>query len=161
MDVAICDGGKLRAKSRHQVISHHWFFSTTLHLEPFWMSQRLYEVLLLLQYLSDCRIITTYNVAGFDVDCFSRELKEAHAYVFKHPPKDLENSIMECLASATKVSIMIPMDAIKTRLVTQASNGWQSFGALQRYCGLCHLNCPRRLHVLVGVSAFVSGHNDG
>ena len=36
-------------------------------------------------------------------------------------PKGIENSILGCIASATTVCVMIPMDTIKTRLVTQAN----------------------------------------
>ena len=35
------------------------------------------------------------------------------------PPKDIENTIMGCIASTTTVLIMTPMDTIKTRLVIQ------------------------------------------
>lgn len=37
------------------------------------------------------------------------------------PVKNIENTIMGCMASAASVTIMIPMDTIKTRLVTQMS----------------------------------------
>lgn len=39
----------------------------------------------------------------------------------KRPPKDIENSIMGCIAAATTVCVMIPMDTIKTRVVTANS----------------------------------------
>lgn len=50
---------------------------------------------------------------------FFQQLKLAQLRIFQRPPKDIENSIMGCIASATTVCIMIPMDTIKTRLVTQ------------------------------------------
>jgi len=48
-----------------------------------------------------------------------QQLKQAQLRIFDRPPKDIENSIMGCIASATSVCVMIPMDTIKTRLVTQ------------------------------------------
>lgn len=48
-----------------------------------------------------------------------QQLKVAQLRILKRPPKDIENSIMGCLAAGTTVCIMIPMDTIKTRLVTQ------------------------------------------
>jgi hypothetical protein len=48
-----------------------------------------------------------------------QQLKQTQLRIFDRPPKDIENSIMGCLASATSVCVMIPMDTIKTRLVTQ------------------------------------------
>lgn len=50
---------------------------------------------------------------------FFQELKAAQKRIFQRDPTDIENSIMGCLASGTTVCIMIPMDTIKTRLVTQ------------------------------------------
>lgn len=50
-----------------------------------------------------------------------QQLKAAHTRFFDRPPSDIENSVMGCIASGTTVCIMIPMDTIKTRLVTQAS----------------------------------------
>lgn len=48
-----------------------------------------------------------------------QQLKQLQVKVYQRPAKDFENSIMGCMASATSVCIMIPMDTIKTRLVTQ------------------------------------------
>lgn len=48
-----------------------------------------------------------------------QQLKQLQLKVYQRPPKDIENSIMGCMASATSVCILIPMDTIKTRLVTQ------------------------------------------
>lgn len=50
-----------------------------------------------------------------------QQLKLAQLRIMQRPPKDVENSIMGCIASATTVCIMIPMDTVKTRLVTQTS----------------------------------------
>jgi len=50
---------------------------------------------------------------------FFQQLKQAQSRILKRPPRNIENSIMGCIASATTVCIMIPMDTIKTRLVTQ------------------------------------------
>mmetsp|Transcript_18782 Transcript_18782/g.23647 ORF Transcript_18782/g.23647 Transcript_18782/m.23647 type:complete len:230 (+) Transcript_18782:1-690(+) len=48
-----------------------------------------------------------------------QQLKQLQLKICQRDPKDFENSIMGCIASATTVCIMIPMDTIKTRLVTQ------------------------------------------
>lgn len=53
-------------------------------------------------------------------------------------PKDYENSIMGCMASATTVCIMIPMDTVKTRLVTQAN-----YPHLVPYNGI--IDCAKRV----------------
>lgn len=52
------------------------------------------------------------------------------------PANNVENSIMGCIASGTTVTIMIPMDTIKTRLVTQAvgANGVAYKGIID--CGV-------------------------
>ena len=50
-----------------------------------------------------------------------QQFKELQLRTFKRPPKDYENSLMGCLSSAATVSIMIPMDTIKTHLVTQVN----------------------------------------
>lgn len=41
--------------------------------------------------------------------------------ITERPAKNYENTIMGCVASAATVCIMIPLDTIKTRLVTQSS----------------------------------------
>lgn len=81
---------------------------------------------------------------------FFQQLKEAQLKFFKRPPKDIENSIMGCLASGTTVCIMIPMDTIKTRLVTQAN-----FPDLVPYKGI--LDCAKRVLAEEGVGAFYRG----
>lgn len=52
---------------------------------------------------------------------FFQQVKRIRNGLSDRPAKNYENTIMGCLASATTVCIMIPMDTIKTRLVTQTS----------------------------------------
>ena len=61
---------------------------------------------------------------------------------------------MGCLASGTCVCIMIPMDTIKTRLVTQASSAAFKSGAVQ-YKGI--IDCAVRVAREEGISAFYRG----
>lgn len=76
--------------------------------------------------------------------------KRIHSSVFKRPAKDIENSIMGCLASATTVCIMIPMDTVKTRLVTQ-----MNYPDMVAYKGIN--DCFRRVLKEEGVGAFYRG----
>jgi hypothetical protein len=48
---------------------------------------------------------------------FFQQLKKLRSSINPHRPvaTDAENSIMGCIASATTVCLMIPMDTIKTR----------------------------------------------
>lgn len=66
------------------------------------------------------------------------------------PTKDIENSIMGCMASATTVCIMIPMDTVKTRLVTQ-----MNYPDLVPYKGIN--DCFRRVLKEEGLGAFYRG----
>ena len=66
------------------------------------------------------------------------------------PAKDIENSIMGCMASATTVCIMIPMDTVKTRLVTQ-----MNYPDLVPYQGIN--DCFRRVWKEEGLGAFYRG----
>ncbi len=66
------------------------------------------------------------------------------------PAKDIENSIMGCMASATTVCIMIPMDTVKTRLVTQ-----MNYPDLVPYKGIN--DCFRRVLKEEGLGAFYRG----
>jgi hypothetical protein len=50
-----------------------------------------------------------------------QQLKLARDKLSDRPANNIENAVMGCIASGTTVCIMIPMDTIKTRLVTQAS----------------------------------------
>lgn len=83
-----------------------------------------------------------------------QQLKATHTRIFDRPPKDIENSIMGCIASATTVCIMIPMDTIKTRLVTQASLA--ATGAdIVPYKGI--IDCATRIAREEGVRVFYRG----
>tara|TARA_B110000305_G_C19174728_1_gene509064 strand:- start:185 stop:706 length:522 start_codon:yes stop_codon:yes gene_type:complete len=70
--------------------------------------------------------------------------------LFKRDPKNWENSLMGCLASTTTVCIMIPMDTIKTRLVTQLS-----CPDLVPYKGM--VDCGKRVFAEEGAVAFYRG----
>ena len=50
---------------------------------------------------------------------FFQRLKQLQLTTYQRPPKGIENSMMGCMAGAASVSILIPLDTIKTRLVTQ------------------------------------------
>lgn len=79
-----------------------------------------------------------------------QQLKEAQLRIFRRPPKDIENSIMGCLAGGMTVCIMIPMDTIKTRLVTQLQ-----YPDLVPYKGI--LDCALRITKEEGIKAFYRG----
>jgi solute carrier family 25 S-adenosylmethionine transporter 26 len=81
---------------------------------------------------------------------FFQQLKEAQLRIFKRPPKDIENSIMGCLSGAMTVCIMIPMDTIKTRLVTQ-----MQYPDLVPYNGI--VDCALRITKEEGMGAFYRG----
>ena len=66
------------------------------------------------------------------------------------PATDVENSIMGCIASATTVCIMIPMDTVKTRLVTQ-----MRYPELAQYAGIN--DCFRTVLKEEGIGAFYRG----
>ena len=54
---------------------------------------------------------------------FFQQLKRAHAKLHQHhprPPTALENTCMGFLASAASVCIMMPVEVVKTRMVTQS-----------------------------------------
>jgi hypothetical protein len=51
-----------------------------------------------------------------------QQLKLARDKMSDRPANNIENAVMGCIASGATVCIMIPMDTIKTRLVTQASS---------------------------------------
>ena len=69
---------------------------------------------------------------------------------FKRPAKDIENSMMGCMASAITVCIMIPMDTVKTRLVTQLN-----YPHLVPYKSIS--DCFQRVLKEEGVTAFYRG----
>ena len=64
--------------------------------------------------------------------------------------KDWENSVMGCLASATAVCVMIPMDTVKTRLVTQAGRSSEKV-----YKGI--IDCAIKTFQQEGIGAFYRG----
>ena len=78
------------------------------------------------------------------------QIKRAHTSMLKRPAKDIENSIMGCMASATTVCIMIPMDTVKTRLVTQ-----MNYPDQVAYKGIN--DCFRRVFAEEGIGAFYRG----
>mmetsp|Transcript_14736 Transcript_14736/g.24820 ORF Transcript_14736/g.24820 Transcript_14736/m.24820 type:complete len:470 (-) Transcript_14736:238-1647(-) len=78
------------------------------------------------------------------------QIKRVRSSMFKRPAKDIENSIMGCMASATTVCIMIPMDTVKTRLVTQ-----MNYPDMVAYKGIN--DCFRRVLQEEGVGAFYRG----
>lgn len=81
---------------------------------------------------------------------FFQQLKQFQLTIMQRDPKDVENSIMGCMASATTVCIMIPMDTIKTRLVTQAK-----YPDLVPYKGI--VDAAKRILTEEGVVAFYRG----
>lgn len=66
------------------------------------------------------------------------------------PATNFENSVMGCIASGTTVCIMIPMDTIKTRLVTQATKG-----VAVPYKGI--IDCAVRVAREEGIKSFYKG----
>jgi hypothetical protein len=68
------------------------------------------------------------------------------------PAKNIENTVMGCMASAAAVCIMIPMDTIKTRLVTQMS-AQAMIGT--PYKGI--VDCAIRVAKEEGIRTFYSG----
>lgn len=78
------------------------------------------------------------------------QIKRVRSAMFQRPAKDIENSIMGCMASATTVCIMIPMDTVKTRLVTQ-----MNYPDLVPYNGIN--DCFRRVLKEEGIGAFYRG----
>lgn len=105
--------------------------------------------------LSLTHTITLYddkNTQALTWTLFQR-LKSAQRRIFVHEPTDLENSIMGCLAAATTVCIMIPMDTIKTRLVTQAS--MKVVAGVIPYKGI--VDCAMRVAKEEGVATFYRG----
>ena len=83
---------------------------------------------------------------------FFQQLKVAHYKVTNRPAKDIENSIMGSIASATTVCIMIPMDTIKTRLVTQTSS---KIAPELAYKGI--IDCAVRVYREEGLRTFYRG----
>ncbi len=78
------------------------------------------------------------------------QIKRARAAMSTRPATDIENSIMGCMASATTVCVMIPMDTVKTRLVTQLN-----YPDLVPYNGIN--DCFKRVLKEEGIGAFYRG----
>lgn len=78
------------------------------------------------------------------------QIKRVRSKMFDRPAKDIENSLMGCLASATTVCIMIPMDTVKTRLVTQLN-----YPDLVPYKGIN--DCFKTVLKEEGIGAFYRG----
>ena len=84
---------------------------------------------------------------------FFQQLKRVRDMVSDHPATNIENTIMGCIGSATTVCIMIPMDTIKTRLVTQLSAA--SVAGTVPYKGI--VDCAVRMAQEEGISTFYRG----
>ncbi|KAL7535061.1 hypothetical protein ACHAXR_009252, partial [Thalassiosira sp. AJA248-18] len=78
------------------------------------------------------------------------QIKRVRSKMSNRPAKDIENSIMGCIASATTVCIMIPMDTVKTRLVTQ-----MNYPDLVPYKGIN--DCFKTVLKEEGIGAFYRG----
>jgi len=81
-----------------------------------------------------------------------QQLKQARNRISNRPARNWENSVMGCLASGTTVCMMIPMDTIKTRLVTQS--GSVAAGNIP-YKGI--IDCAVRVAKEEGIIAFYRG----
>jgi len=79
-----------------------------------------------------------------------QQLKQAQLRIMQRPPKDVENSMMGCMASAITVTVMIPMDTIKTRLVTQLN-----YPDLVPYKGI--IDAANRIAKEEGIKTFYRG----
>jgi hypothetical protein len=81
-----------------------------------------------------------------------QELKLVRDRLTNHrPATNIENAFMGCMASATTVTIMIPLDTIKTRLVTQ---GGSAVGS-RVYKGI--IDCAVRVAREEGMGTFYRG----
>ncbi|CEM38396.1 unnamed protein product [Vitrella brassicaformis CCMP3155] len=60
-----------------------------------------------------------------------QQLRNLHSVIFPRDPSDAENFLIGATAAGIVVAIMIPVDTVKTRLVTQAT-----LGAVQPYKGI-------------------------
>ena len=83
---------------------------------------------------------------------FFQQIKRIRSSMSDRPAKNYENTIMGCVASATTVCIMIPMDTIKTRLVTQTSAKVLEGAA---YKGI--IDCGVRIAREEGIKTFYRG----
>jgi hypothetical protein len=83
---------------------------------------------------------------------FFQQLKRTRSAFSNRPAKNYENTIMGCVASAATVTIMIPMDTIKTRLVVQSSSKALSSTP---YKGI--VDCAIRITREEGIKTFYRG----
>lgn len=79
-----------------------------------------------------------------------QQAKRAHQNIFLREPFDIENSALGCLASAMTVCVMMPVDTIKTRLVTQVN-----YPYLVPYKGI--IDAASRIYKEESMSAFYRG----
>lgn len=82
---------------------------------------------------------------------FFQQLKKVRNRWSHRPATDVENSVMGCMASAATVCLMIPMDTIKTRLVSQAGRAASD----QAYKGI--VDCAVRVFREEGLATFYRG----
>lgn len=79
-----------------------------------------------------------------------QQLKRLQLKLSQRQPTDFENSMMGCVASATSVCVLIPMDTIKTRLVTQ-----MNYPDLVPYKGI--IDAAVRIYREEGIGTFYRG----
>jgi len=79
-----------------------------------------------------------------------QQIKRANLHFSEAEPTDLQNAAMGCLASTMSVCVMIPMDTIKTRLVTQ-----MNYPHLVPYKGI--VDAAVRISKEEGIGAFYRG----
>jgi hypothetical protein len=79
-----------------------------------------------------------------------QQLKRArNEFEPSRPANNIENGIMGCIASGTTVSIMIPLDTIKTRLVTQTMTKGNAYKGI--------IDCAIRVTREEGIKTFYRG----
>ena len=105
--------------------------------------------LLSLHFLSPLFILNLLPFQGLTWTLFE-QVKLVRSKLYQRPATDIENSVMGCIASATTVCIMIPMDTVKTRLVTQ-----MNYPDLAAYAGIN--DCFRTVLKEEGIGAFYRG----
>jgi len=77
---------------------------------------------------------------------FFQQAKNIHYKYYKREPENAENFWLGCIAAAGSVIVMIPMDTVKTRLVTQTA------GSAYYYSGI--FNCFQTILKKEGIGAF-------
>ncbi|GMI33313.1 hypothetical protein TrCOL_g2971 [Triparma columacea] len=78
-----------------------------------------------------------------------QQVKRTQLLLCSRPPTNFENTAMGCLSSAATVCVMIPMDTIKTRLVTQLSTSPTAYKGI--------MDCARTIIKEEGAGAFYKG----